>query len=588
MKMIILDYQPLTLGERRGMRFFANCAVPGYVPPCYATVRDSLLPAAMKDVEEKLESALRGNNNFTIATDIWTSRRGHPFIAFICTYVNDNFEGKTVLLRCVHMPGHHTGERIQDEYDLCVTKWKINDRVIRVVSDSASNMLRAFRLPGFTTEFEVLFWKTVDPTPSASGSDEGTSGNVSAEAELTESAEAELEMTCEEIQDDEDAPESESNLANAMESVVFRSKQHLPCPIHTMQLAIKDSFDECEDVSALTTKVSKLVSSIRRSSLNTAFTDSLGVRPSVACATRWSSQLRMIESVLKLSEKDADFQAKLSVPAAVKLTATEFRSVASLVQALQPLAELTETLQAEYGTLGLVLPSVTEVQSLLDTVKSPIGIRIFAETLAKNFEERFQKYYSDVDMTVAAVLDPRFKTEWIVRDKNVRGNIVAIRELIAHKAKEASEAMAGRAEAAAAERSCQMSVAQADDNQTNACSKKPRLMFASYSKPAVENTSSPTIVGRTASQELDDYLSSPRLPPSANANPLDFWKVNAATYPQCAALARATFGIPSGSASAERCFSAGGLITRVHRLSMLPTTLEKLVFLKVNSALLCD
>jgi hypothetical protein len=51
-------------------------------------------------------------------------------------------------------------------------------------------------------------------------------------------------------------------------------------------------------------------------------------------------------------------------------------------------------------------------------------------------------------------------------------------------------------------------------------------------------------------------------------------------------IARATFGIPSGSASAERVFSAGGLITSVHRLSMQPQTLEKLIFLKVNSALL--
>ena len=70
--MVVLDYQPLTVGERAGMRLFVNCAVPGYVPPCYATVKDSLLPAALKDVEYKLESALRDNYNFTVATDIWT------------------------------------------------------------------------------------------------------------------------------------------------------------------------------------------------------------------------------------------------------------------------------------------------------------------------------------------------------------------------------------------------------------------------------------------------------------------------------------------------------------------------------------
>jgi len=85
------------------MRVFVNCAVPGYVPPCYATVRDSLLPAAMRQAGEKLETVLRGNSNYTAATAIWTSRRGHLFIAFVCTFISANFEGKTVLLGCVRM-----------------------------------------------------------------------------------------------------------------------------------------------------------------------------------------------------------------------------------------------------------------------------------------------------------------------------------------------------------------------------------------------------------------------------------------------------------------------------------------------------
>jgi len=66
-----------------------------------------------------------------------------------------------------------------------------------------------------------------------------------------------------------------------------------------------------------------------------------------------------------------------------KLTATDLRWLTSLVQALLPLTELTDTLQAEFGSLGAVLLSVAEVQSLLDTVKSPIAIRIFAKILQR-------------------------------------------------------------------------------------------------------------------------------------------------------------------------------------------------------------
>jgi len=128
---------------------------------------------------------VRDNTNFTIATDIWMRRRDHPFIAFICTYSDANFTGKTVLLRCVHMPGHHTGDSIYDVHHLCITKWKITDRIIRVVSDNASNMLSAFRLPGFTAESEVLY--TPAATQSGSESADGASGNLGSEgANLTE------------------------------------------------------------------------------------------------------------------------------------------------------------------------------------------------------------------------------------------------------------------------------------------------------------------------------------------------------------------------------------------------------------------
>lgn len=596
MRMVVLDYQPLTLGERDGMRLFANCAVPGYVTPCYDTVRDTLLPAALKEVENKLLSALRGNYNFTVATDIWTSRRGHPFIAFICTYVNENLQGKTVLLACEHMPGHHTGDSIREVFDDICRKWNIHDKIVRVVSDNASNMLSAFRLPGFTVEYEVLFSKIQEPSQpstSTSGSDERLSGNLqSVDAELTDVYE--LEMTCDDVQEDEneaDSESSESNIESAIESAFFTSPIHLPCPIHTMQLAIKDAFDECDDMAALTTKVSKLVSCIRRSTLNTTFTDTLGVRPSVACVTRWNSQLKMVQSVLKLSERDDDFQSKLTVQETAKLSASDLRSLASLVQALLPLAEMTETLQAEFGSLGEVLPSVVEVRRLLSTIKTPLAVRIFAEVLAKKFEERFQKYYSDVHLIVASVLDPRFKTEWILRDTKVREQILAIRDLVIHKAKEAIEEAARNkigdtASADSSDHTVQAlgRFAAQTPTDTNAASKKQRLMFASYSTPDNAHESSVSAATRTVEQELECYLTSPRLPPTTKV--LDFWKANMSEYPQLSQLVRATYGIPSGSASAERCFSAAGLITRVHRLSMKPKTLEKLVFLKVNSALL--
>jgi hypothetical protein len=206
--------------------------------------------------------------------------------------------------------------------------------------------------------------------------------------------------------------------------------------------------------------------------------------------------------------------------------------------------------------------------------------------LGKNFEQRFNKY-SDVHLINASVLDPRFKTEWIMRDKNVREKILAIRDLVSHNAKVAAESDTESDQIGGSETSNPESHTQQRATATSSAAsstKKPRLMFASYASD--QATPSTNIIMQTAADELNDYLSSPRLQPNADFDVLSYWKMNQGKYPQLAQLARATYGIPSGSASAERVFSAGGLITRVHRLSMQPKTLEKLIFLKVNSALL--
>lgn len=50
-----------------------------------------------------------------------------------------------------------------------------------------------------------------------------------------------------------------------------------------------------------------------------------------------------------------------------------------------------------------------------------------------------------------------------------------------------------------------------------------------------------------------------------------------------AKVAHTVFSIPSGSASTKMVFSAAGLLSRNHRMSLKSQTVAKLVFLKVNS-----
>lgn len=103
--------------------------------------------------------------------------------------------------------------------------------------------------------------------------------------------------------------------------------------------------------------------------------------------------------------------------------------------------------------------------------------------------------------------------------------------------------------------------------------KKPRL-FGSYFSEQQRTL-------RDAKTEVEKYLSSPRQNPEAEV--IQFWKENSASFPRLAKVTRVMFSIPSGSARVERVFSAAGLLSRNHRMSLKPQTLSRLVFLKVNS-----
>jgi hAT family C-terminal dimerisation region len=139
-------------------------------------------------------------------------------------------------------------------------------------------------------------------------------------------------------------------------------------------------------------------------------------------------------------------------------------------------------------------------------------------------------------------------------------NILAIRELIVHNAELAAEAAAlpatatdlndiSAASSSTSEQlqSSQTGYVEGEAEASMATTKKPRMIFASYSQKLESSLSA---LLRTVAIELEDYLSLPRLQPSADV--LAFWKSNRGKYPQ---LARATSGIPSGSASAESVLS---------------------------------
>lgn len=84
----------------------------------------------------------------------------------------------------------------------------------------------------------------------------------------------------------------------------------------------------------------------------------------------------------------------------------------------------------------------------------------------------------------------------------------------------------------------------------------------------------------TGNNELSRYLASPLL--SWKCDPLEWWRINQASYPRLAIVARKYLCIPASSAPSERIFSTAGLIITEKRNRISDELAEDIIFLKKN------
>ena len=79
--------------------------------------------------------------------DLWTNRQMRSFTGITGHYILD-WQLKSVLLCCKRFKGHHTAENIYQQYEDAVLQFDVADKVRHIVTDTASNTIKAFTLPG--------------------------------------------------------------------------------------------------------------------------------------------------------------------------------------------------------------------------------------------------------------------------------------------------------------------------------------------------------------------------------------------------------------------------------------------------------
>src|SRR6266540_1276349 len=90
---------------------------------------------------DKLTQLLKTAQSISLTTNLWTSHSKHDYLDLTATWINQNFEIMNVLLEITYFLTSHTAIEIASTIKKIMQKWKIEDRVITMITDNGANIL---------------------------------------------------------------------------------------------------------------------------------------------------------------------------------------------------------------------------------------------------------------------------------------------------------------------------------------------------------------------------------------------------------------------------------------------------------------
>ncbi|XP_060072674.1 zinc finger BED domain-containing protein 4-like [Ylistrum balloti] len=360
-----------------------------------------------------------------------------------------------------------------------------------------------------------------------------------------------MHSTTSDSEDEMDSTEDsqpETELDSDVDFGISVTKHHR-CFAHTLQLVVKDGFKE---ISSSLNSVLAKVASVVNFARSLIATEILEGEKRLQCAnvTRWNSQLRMIKSVLDISEK-------LNKLDTTKISSYERKLLRELCLILNPFEEATVMVQSN-NSARLAVPLTIGLRHAMDNISVTYNNKM-TQALKRSLQKRMSVYEDDDLFTTAAILDPRFNLKWCEPEK-----VGILTEKL-------------RTEASRTIKLKCSTETESSDNDDYKTESQDESLFSYMSRPRKRHTSAPD----SLSVEINSYLAEENVPNSVS--PLDYWKDKETCFPTLAKMALYFLAIPSSSAPVERLFSVAGKTFRPERCRLKDDTFEKLMNIKCNT-----
>ena len=390
-----------------------------------------------------------------------------------------------------------------------------------MVTDSAANMVKAFKLPNYTGEGDDDD-ESVDSAEGDEMQPVTIDGNLDIDADFNDFY---------------------------MDASSFSKR--IACFTHVLQLVVKDGLKEAGPLQSVIAKASKLVSHVRKSHNTTELFESFRkLQP--ANATRWNSQLKMLRSIMQIPQDLLN-----QIDESFKLRPHDLKLISDLCEILQPYEEATDILQGErVVTSSEIIITVRSLKQQMLKLSEKYDCRLL-KALATSLKKRCQDFEEKEEFQIATTLDPHYKLDWCTDNE-----VDDIKKLLLLKAEQFhSHSNTG--------------------TQVNQSDRPPPPKRRRVGLEFMKSRATLGVIDRNGpDSEVNNYLSSPCLPEDSDA--LEFWKTNETTFPTLAKIASIYLALPASSSTVERIFSIAGKIFRPERCSLSDKLFKDLMFIRCN------
>ncbi|KAL4120989.1 hypothetical protein QTP88_013580 [Uroleucon formosanum] len=141
-KMIVSDYQPLSIVENVGFLEYTKKLQPLYSVPSRKLLTTKFLPQEYNVISSKLKLILENVNDLSITTDMWTSDCNKSYLTVTCHFIHNNRLHSPVLATR-EVKDSHTSLNIATALTHIFNGWSIANKIVTIVSDNGSNIKNA-------------------------------------------------------------------------------------------------------------------------------------------------------------------------------------------------------------------------------------------------------------------------------------------------------------------------------------------------------------------------------------------------------------------------------------------------------------